>query len=416
MGVGRAGVAVPESNQYPRDPVPRGQGRHGAGARGRGSGVGGWNPRTQALLSIAIVIAVAALGGWALMATKAKPPAAPAAASHGGQAAPAARKAVTTPATVSIAWVGDMTFGTLNAWPSAGTGSLLAGVKSDLHSDLTMGNLESALGMLPMTKCSPGEQNCYQFEAPDYTAKDLKQDGFAAVNVANNHTLDAGPAGEASTDAALRSAHVEWTGRPGQITYLTKNGIKIALLGFGPWSYDADALDIPAAESLVRQAKEHAQVVIVMEHLGAEGDTAQHVRPGEEYFLGQDRGDSIAFTHGVIDAGADLVMGSGPHVLRGFQWYHGHLIAYSLGNFCGYNTLGLGGVTSVSAILHITLNAKGQFVQGGITPLRLAVPGTPEPDPSRAAIGMINTLSRDDFAGNGAAHISAAGKIGRPAA
>ena len=107
-----------------------------------------------------------------------------------------------------------MTFGTLNAWPSAGTGSLLDGVKPDLHSDLTIGNLETALGTLPMSKCSPGEKDCYQFEAPDYTARDLKHDGFAAVNVANNHTLDAGSAGEASTDAALRAAHLKWTGRP----------------------------------------------------------------------------------------------------------------------------------------------------------------------------------------------------------
>jgi poly-gamma-glutamate capsule biosynthesis protein CapA/YwtB (metallophosphatase superfamily) len=304
-----------------------------------------------------------------------------------------------------------MTFGTLNEWPAAGTGSLLDGVKSDLHSDLTMGNLESVLGTLPMSKCAPGEQDCFQFEAPDYTARDLKQDGFAAVNVANNHTLDGGPAGEVSTDAALRAAHLKWAGRPGQITYLTKNGIKIAILGFAPWSYDANALDIPAAEALVRQAKEHAQLVIVMEHLGAEGATAQHVRPGEENFLGQDRGNSIAFTHGVIDAGADLVMGSGPHVLRGFQWYHGHLIAYSLGNFCGDNTLGLDGVTSISGILHVTLNAKGQFVRGSVTPLRLEPPGTPEPDPTRSAISIINTLSRDDFAGNGAAHISASGSI-----
>jgi poly-gamma-glutamate capsule biosynthesis protein CapA/YwtB (metallophosphatase superfamily) len=378
------------------------------------------------VLSIGIVIAVVALGGWALVASKTKPPApqggtgnsagSAAGTSHGGQVAPAAQKAAASSATVSITWVGDMTFGTLNAWPAAGTGSLLDGVKSDLHSDLTMGNLESALGTLPMTKCAPGEQDCYQFEAPDYTARDLKQDGFSAVNVANNHTLDAGPAGEASTDAALRAAHLKWTGRPGQITYLTKNGIKIAILGFAPWSYDANALDIPAAESLVREAKEHAQVVIVMEHLGAEGATAQHVRPGEENFLGQDRGNSIAFTHGVIDAGADLVMGSGPHVLRGFQWYHGHLIAYSLGNFCGDNTLGLGGVTSVSGILHVTLNAKGQFVRGSVTPLRLEPPGTPEPDPTRAAIGIINTLSQDDFAGNGAAHLSASGRIRHPAA
>jgi poly-gamma-glutamate capsule biosynthesis protein CapA/YwtB (metallophosphatase superfamily) len=368
------------------------------------------------LLSVGIVALVAVLGGWALVATKSKPPAGP--ADSGAHPVPVVAHSSPAPKaalpTVSITWVGDMTFGTLNAWPPAGTGSLLDDVKSDLSSDLTMGNLESALGTLPMSKCAPGETDCYQFEAPDDTAMDLKNDGFAAVNVANNHTLDAGAAGEASTNAALRAAHLMFAGRPGQITYFTRNGIKIALLGFAPWSYDADALDIPAAEALVRQAKQHAQVVIVMEHLGGEGDGAQHVVSGEEYYLGQDRGNSIAFTHGVIDAGADLVVGSGPHVLRGFQWYHGHLIAYSLGNFCGYNTLGLDGITSVSAMLHVTLNAQGQFVRGNITPLRIESPGIPEPDPDRAAITMINSLSQDDFAGNGAAHIFAGGRIERP--
>lgn len=318
------------------------------------------------------------------------------------------------PATVSITWVGDMTFGTLGDYPSAGPASLISGVTQDLHSDLTIGNLESALGDLPMSKCTPRETDCYEFEATDDTARALHRAGFSAVNVANNHTLDAGTAGEASTDAALTSAGLLWAGRPGQIRYLTRNGITIALLGFGPWPYDADMLDIPAAEALVRQARRHAQVVIVMEHAGGEGDGAQHVRPGEEYYLGEDRGNSMAFTHGVINAGADLVMGSGPHVLRGFQWYHGHLIAYSLGNFCAYDTLGLDSITSVSAILHVTLNAYGQFVQGSISPIRLVASGTPEPDPAGAAITMINSLSRDDFAGNGAAHIGPAGRIQLP--
>jgi poly-gamma-glutamate capsule biosynthesis protein CapA/YwtB (metallophosphatase superfamily) len=98
-------------------------------------------------------------------------------------------------------------------------------------------------------------------------------------------------------------------------------------------------------------------------------------------------------------------------VLRGFQWYRGHLIAYSLGNFCGYNTVGLDAYTSVSAILHVTLNARGQFVKGSITPLRLVSPGIPERDPDRTAVNYINSLSRDDFAGNGAVRLSAAGKI-----
>jgi Bacterial capsule synthesis protein PGA_cap len=370
-------------------------------------------------LSIGVVLVLAGIGGNALLATKAQPNghrAAAGQAKHGTRSGGALKPvAVHKPdATVSISWVGDMTFGTLNEWPPDGTGSLIDAVKPYLRSDLTVGNLETALGDLPMSKCTPGESECYQFEAPAYTAKDLEQDGFSAVNVANNHTLDAGPAGELSTDAALRAAHLRWAGRPGQITYITRDGIKIALLGFAPWPYDANALDVPAAEVLVRQAKQHAQVVVVMEHLGGEGDDYRHVKPGEEYFLGQDRGNSIAFTHGVIDAGADLVMGSGPHVLRGFQWYHGHLIAYSLGNFCGYDTLGLDSYTSVSAILHVTLSSRGQFVSGSITPLQLVSPGVPHVDANGTAISYINSLSQDDFAGNGAVHISPNGKIEQP--
>ena len=371
--------------------------------------------RRQTVITVVVVVVAAIGGGWALLATK-PTPAAPAMASAGAGASPAATTGPGSPgtgsaATFSLAWVGDMTFGTLDEWPPDGPGSLLDSVTPYLRSDLTVGNLESALGDLPMSKCTPGETDCYQFEAPDSTAADLRRDGFAAVNVANNHTMDAGPPGETSTDDALHGAGLAYAGRPGQITYLTRNGIKIALLGFAPWSYDADALDIPAAEALVRQARQHAQVVIVMEHLGGEGDGYRHVRPGEEYYLGQDRGNSIAFTHGVINAGADLVMGSGPHVLRGFQWYKGHLIAYSLGNFCGYNTLGLDAYTSVSGILHVTLNAQGAFVAGSVTPLRLVSPGTPQRDPAGTAISYINTLSRQDFSGNGAVRLSAAGTI-----
>jgi poly-gamma-glutamate capsule biosynthesis protein CapA/YwtB (metallophosphatase superfamily) len=370
--------------------------------------------------------AVIALGSWQLVAAQPGRPSGTTkhslAAATSPKAAPSGAhpSASTSPtasgATFNLDWVGDMTFGSPGAWPPDGTGSLLTQVTSYLHSDLTMGNLESALGDLPLTKCTPGESDCYAFEAPDSTAQMLVGDGFSAVNVANNHTLDAGSAGETNTNAVLQQAGLAYAGRPGQITYLSKNGITIALLGFAPWPYDADALDIPAAAALVSQAKQHAQVVIVMEHLGAEGDGAQHVTDAEEYYLGEDRGNSVAFTHAMIDAGADLVVGSGPHVLRGFQWYKGHLIAYSLGNFCGYNTLGLDSITSVSAILHVTLGAQGQFVSGSITPLKLVEPDIPELDPAGAAITTINTLSQEDFGGNGAVQISAAGTIEPPSA
>jgi poly-gamma-glutamate capsule biosynthesis protein CapA/YwtB (metallophosphatase superfamily) len=390
---------------------------------GSGRGRNRRRSRSRLLLLAGAAAAVVGLGSWQLVAartssdsdnTKHSLAAAKSPKAGPSRAHPSA--GTSSAATFSIDWVGDMTFGSPGAWPPDGTGSLLTQVTSYLHSDLTMGNLESALGDIPLTKCAPGDSECYAFEAPDSTAQMLVGDGFSAVNVANNHTLDAGTAGEANTNTVLQQAGLAYAGRPGQITYLKRNGITIALLGFAPWPYDANALDIPAAEALVHQAAQHAKVVIVMEHLGAEGDGAQHVTDSEEYYLGEDRGNSVAFTHGVIDAGADLVVGSGPHVLRGFQWYKGHLIAYSLGNFCGYYTVGLDSITSVSAVLHVTLGAEGQFVSGSITPLQLVEPGIPEPDPTGAAITTINTLSQDDFAGNGAAQISASGTIEPPSA
>ena len=311
--------------------------------------------------------------------------------------------ATTTPeptpaaAPITIDWVGDMTFGTPTLVPAGGAAAVLRNVPTaDLHSDLTLGNLETSVGDgLPLTKCAPGEANCYQFETPTATAGVLARAGFSAVNVANNHTIDAGAAGEASTDAALQSAGIAWAGRPGQTTTIERGGVKIALLGFAPYTFDDDALDLAAATAQVKAAKASADLVIVMIHLGAEGDTATHVPAGDEHYLGEDRGDSTAFTHAVIDAGADLVVGSGPHVLRGMQWYHGHLIAYSLGNFCGYETLPVTAVTSISAVLHVTLASDGTFVSGGITPMRITQPGTPAPDPSNQAV----TIHRDSSLG-----------------
>ncbi len=368
-----------------------------------------------AATAVAIVWAVAAMRS---AAGRGHPAAAaslrPASGTSPGRRSRASGQHAGTAGTVTIADVGDMNFGMDGRYPPGGAGTLLTAVTRYLHSDLTVGNLETALGSSGTTKCAPGEQNCYAFQAPASSASALRRAGFAAVNVANNHTDDAGPVGEQETDSALRAAHLRWTGRPGQTTYLVRNGIRIALLGFAPYSYDRNLLDIPAAVAAVRQAAAHAQIVIVFIHAGAEGAGAQHVRPGMETYLGELRGDPIRFSHAVVDAGADLVLGSGPHVLRAMQWYHGRLIAYSLGNFCGYYTLGLDGVTADSAILHVRLRADGTFAGGSVTPIRLAGPGVPEYDPSRTGISLINSLSREDLGASGV-RISRSGRIEPPA-
>jgi len=132
-----------------------------------------------------------------------------------------------------------------------------------------------------------------------------------------------------------------------------------------------------------------------------------------ETYLGEERGDPMAFSHAVISAGADLVLGSGPHVLRAMQWHHGRLIAYSLGNFAGYYTLGLGGVTADSAILHVRLRADGAFAAGTVTPIRLVGAGTPQRDPAATGIQLTNSLSRSDLGASGV-RITATGKIEPP--
>ena len=99
-------------------------------------------------------------------------------------------------------------------------------------------------------------------------------------------------------------------------------------------------------------------MVVVYMHAGAEGSAADHVTGREENYLGEDRGNPEAFAHMAIDAGASLVIASGPHVLRGMQFYQGHLIAYSLGNFAGYGNFATGGDLDISVILHVTLSAR----------------------------------------------------------
>jgi poly-gamma-glutamate capsule biosynthesis protein CapA/YwtB (metallophosphatase superfamily) len=421
-GGGASGDVQPRADQpradQPRADPPRagrpGRARH-APPPGRGRRVAAALTGAWVIASVATLAVFASRGDLAARVGQAAaaPPRAPAAAAH--SSAPA--KAVTAApalATVSITGVGDMNFGMNGVYPPGGAAAMLAGVSGDLHSDLTVGNMETALGSSGTTKCGKGSTNCYAFQAPASEALGVAQSGFSAVNVANNHTDDAGPAGMAETDTALSAARLLWTGRPGQITYLTRNGVRIALLGFAPYDYDSNLLDIPAAQAQVRQAAAHAQLVIVFMHAGAEGVTAQHVRPGMETYDGELRGNPIAFSHAVIDAGADLVLGSGPHVLRAMQWYHGKLIAYSLGNFAGYYTLGLTGVTADSAILHVVLRANGTFASGSVTPIRLAGAGLPEPDPARTGIQLINSLSRADLGPSGV-HINPGGVIVPPA-
>jgi hypothetical protein len=247
------------------------------------------------------------------------------------------------------------------------------------------------------SKCGAGSSDCYAFQAPPSMSSVLRTAGFDIMNMANNHAYDFGPVGRAQTVAALTRVKIASTGAPNQITVLTRKGTRVAFVGFAPYSWAARLDKIPQAVALVKRATTMADLVVVAIHAGAEGTSATHVPHGTEYFLGENRGNSRAFAHSVINAGADLVVGSGPHVLRGVEQYHGHLIAYSLGNFAGYRNFSMGGTLSLSGILRVVLDPDGSWQGARLIPVELRGAGLPALDPSNASVGLVSRLSREDF-------------------
>ena len=366
---------------------------------------------------VALACAVALVAAFVFGLSRAFPASggAPAAAPkrHVTRTAPA-RRAVPS-GTVTIAWGGDTVLGSTFGLPPEQGRVMLAHVAPVFRAaDIGWVNLEEALSNTTTAKCAgatPG--TCYAFGAPMSYARTLPASGIRIVNLANNHADDYGAAGQASTLAALRAAHVAWDGKPGEIEVLRIHGVRVAFLGFAPYKWASRLDNIPAAVKLVKRAAAMADVVVVAIHAGAEGSTADHVPNGTEYFLGENRGNSRAFAHAVINAGADLVVGSGPHVIRGVQWYHGKLIAYSLGNLAGWHTFGMGGTLSESGIVTVTIRGDGSIAAGRWTSLLLEEPGVPVIDSGRESLALVQQLSREDF-GAAAARFTADGTLTVP--
>jgi poly-gamma-glutamate capsule biosynthesis protein CapA/YwtB (metallophosphatase superfamily) len=325
------------------------------------------------------------------------------------------RAAAAGPGAVTISAVGDMMLGNTPHLPPD-PGGYLDAVKPILGSgaQIVFGNLEGTLTTATVGKCGPSrgrEQDCFAFRDPPDYARYFRAAGFTVLNDANNHSFDFGAAGQAQTVRAIHAAGLVQTGLPGEITLVKAHGTRVAFVAFAPYDYDASLLDVAAARALIERAASEASVVVVYMHAGAEGADADQVTGREEYYLGEDRGDAEAFAHLAIDAGASLVIASGPHVVRGMQFYKRHLIAYSLGNFAGYGNFGTGGDLDLGAILHVTLSSAGRFERARIYPIWFTTQGRPVP--GGGAVPFIARLSAEDF-GRSAARILPSGAVRAP--
>jgi poly-gamma-glutamate capsule biosynthesis protein CapA/YwtB (metallophosphatase superfamily) len=323
-------------------------------------------------------------------------------ASAATQRAAALPRKSTAGASVTLTAVGDMMLGNTPDLPPD-PGTYFRAVRPELRNgaQIVFGNLEGTLTTATAGKCgSTPSSNCFAFRTPPSYARYFRQAGFTVLNDANNHFHDFGAAGEAQTVRSIHAAGLVQTGLPDQITRVTVKGVPIAFVAFAPYDYTASLLDLPAARALIRQAARTARIVVVYMHAGAEGDGADHVTGREEIYLGEDRGNPEAFAHMAIDAGASLVIASGPHVLRGLQFYHGQLIAYSLGNFAGFGNFSIHGNMTMSAILRVTLSSSGRFERARLYPVEFA--GTGRPVPGGGTISFVARLSSADFGGSAA--------------
>ena len=324
------------------------------------------------------------------------------------------------PGWITVKAVGDIMLGSAypdeSDLPPHGGARLLRDATPVLRSaDLTFGNLEGPLcDNGASTKSGP---RSYAFRVPTRYGRHLQAAGFDVLSLANNHASDFGAAGRKSTRAVLDKLGIGHAGGDkNDADVRVVNYVRVTTLAFATNAVSLNLNDVAGARAAVAKAARDADIVIVSFHGGGEGAGYQHVARGPETYLGESRGDLRRFARAVVDAGADLVLGHGPHVVRGMEVYKGRLIAYSLGNFATYGKFGLSGPTGLSLILEARVSSEsGAFLGGRIHPFRQVKPGGPKRDPSGAVLPVIARLSKQDF-GPAAVRVGKNGTLAAPPA
>jgi hypothetical protein len=304
---------------------------------------------------------------------------------------------------ISIIGVGDIMMGTTYPFPflpPADGKYLLRPVEKILrNADVTFGNCEGTFfnGKRIPKKCKDS-LNCFAFKSPEHYAAYLAAAGFDIMNVANNHSGDFGAEARERTIQVLKENGISAAGSSGTpYCIIRKQNRTIGLASFSPNTGTPNINNLVAAIKTVHLLDSLCDIVIVSMHAGAEGTQNQHVPRQHEIFLEEDRGNVYEFAHAMIDAGADVVLGHGPHVTRAIDLYKDRFIIYSLGNFCTYGRFNLKGANGMAPILKIYVDSAGKFTRGKIYAVRQRRPGGPWPDASGAVISRLRQLTKEDF-------------------
>jgi poly-gamma-glutamate capsule biosynthesis protein CapA/YwtB (metallophosphatase superfamily) len=284
--------------------------------------------------------------------------------------------------------------------PGNDCSKLFSNVADILHSgDVTFGNLEGVFCSEGGTakKCNDPSV-CYVFRMPDAYLECILDAGYDVLSVANNHVNDFGLEGRISTAKLLKDAGIPFAGfRTVPSAIFEKEGVRYGFAAFAPHSGTLSLKDYDGAAKIVAGLDSICDIVIVSFHGGAEGKDYQHVPCTDEEYLGYNRGNVCKFAHTVVDAGADVIFGHGPHVIRAMELYKDRLICYSLGNFCTYARFNLSGPNGLAPIVKVFTNREGAFLKGEIVPVYQTGEGGPRLDLQGRAISKLHDLTAIDF-------------------
>ena len=305
--------------------------------------------------------------------------------------------------TLSIVAVGDVMIGSgfpAGKLPKDDALESFKEVRPYLNGDIVFGNLEGAiLDSGDSEKCKNSKEGtCYAFRMPDRYGKILKEAGFSLMSTANNHANDFGETGRRNTARVLDEVGIYHAGPvENKSVVFEKEGIRYGFCAFSPNSNMLSVNDLEQATNLVKELRPMADIVIVSFHGGAEGASHTHVPRQNEYFFGENRGNVYKFAHAVIDAGADIVLGHGPHVTRAVEVYKQKFIAYSMGNFNTYGTFNLSGPNGMAPLLDIKLDRKGNFLYAKVISTKQSKANGLELDPIYKVFEEMKRLTKTDF-------------------
>ncbi len=300
--------------------------------------------------------------------------------------------------------VGDMMIGTNfpseKYLPQDNGEKIFENVKSFIkNADIAFGNLEGTIlsGEGEVKKCSDIKK-CYAFKSPDSYVDIYKDTGFDILSLANNHINDFGEIGRKNTEHLLEKNNIHYSGTT-ETPYSTfyKNNTKFGFVSFSPNKGTIQINNYNEARRIIKLLNETCDIVIVSFHGGGEGIAYSRVTREREYFLGEDRGNPYEFSRMAIDAGADIVLGHGPHVLRAVDLYKDKFIAYSLGNFATYARFNLNGIRGLSPLVEIEIDNNGKFLGGKIISAKQIGLGIPVIDKTHEAAKEIARLTKIDF-------------------